>query len=170
MTDVTPDSQIDQLTQEVAHLKQELTRVNARMRESDATILKILQLLKTTEETFTVRVVRELFNVFSGVTHNLEHSIEHYSELVSAARRGFTVDVVDGKNHTENAETIVVTKVTEDTYNYAKASDPDTILNEGTEPFTAYFNSNPDVFGDRREILINVSAYNTIPQEVAEDV
>lgn len=161
MTEVntTPDSTLDILSRDVSTLKQEVVRLNGRLAESDKLILKLLTLLKKSEETFDVRVARSLYNVFNGVSHNLEHSIDHYTEQLKQHDRGFNVDVVDGKTVLENDESIVVTKRTDGGYDFAKATEPDVILNEGTEVFANYFNEYPQVFGDRTEIMVNVTTH-----------
>jgi len=158
MTDTSSNVQLESLVEDVAFIKSELSKLNKRLNEADTITLKILHVLKRSEETFNIRVARAQLDLFSGLTHSLEHSIEDYTKHLQAQQRGFEIQVVDGITVLENEETIQVTRVTEDTYDYSPAVKPNEVNNVGTEPFTKYFNENPDVFGDRNVILINVLA------------
>ncbi|ABY62951.1 hypothetical protein ST201phi2-1p119 [Pseudomonas phage 201phi2-1] len=156
MIDTSPNGQLDRLAQDVAYIKMELTKLNKRLDESDTFTLKILHTLKRGEETFDLRIARSQYNLFAGLAHSLEHSIEDFTSRLQARQRGFEVHVVDGKTVLENSDTIQVARVTEDTYDYSPAATPDEINNVGTEPFTKYFNEHPEVFGDRKVILVNI--------------
>lgn len=169
MTDQTPDSPIDRLAKDIGIIKQELRKINKRLDETDAFTLKLLHTLKIGEDTFDLRVARAQYNLFSGLAHTIEHSIEDYSAQLRKRRYGFEIHVVDGKSVLENAQTIQVVKNTEGGYDYSPAAFPDEINNDGTEPFTKYFNENPEVFGDRNVILINVLTEAPLP-EVSENV
>lgn len=159
--DTTPNSPFDQLAQDVASIKQTQADIQKRLNEFDGTILKILKLFKSGEESFEVRVARVLSNTFKGLTDNLDHSIEDAAKGVAALERGFDIYPVDGKTVLENEQTVVVTKTPEGGYNYALARDPESVLNEGCEPFSEFFDANPQVFGERTELLVNIIAYTT---------
>lgn len=168
MTDMTPNSPLDKLAQHISIMQSELIKINKRLDETDAFMLKVLQLLKQGEETFDLRVARAQYNMFSGLTHTLEHSIDAHVESLKSMKRGFDVEVVDGVNVIENAETIKVVK-TESGYDYSRAADEDNVDNTGTELFSKYFDENPQVFGERNSILINITT--SLPlQEVTGDV
>ena len=51
---------------------------------------------------------------------------------------------------------------------YALARDPDTIINDGTQPFNEFFDANPALFGERTELLVNIIAYTTKPKAELE--
>lgn len=156
MTDQSPNSPFDRLAQDVNYIKMELTKIQSRLNEMDSFTLKILHTLKRGEETFDLRVARAQYNLFAGLTHNLEHSIEDYSNRLQARIRGFEVHVVDGKTVLENSDTIQVTKKSDGGYDYSPAAEPDKINNVGTEAFSRYFDENPDVFGTKTVILVNI--------------
>lgn len=85
---------------------------------------------------------------------------------MAALERGFDIFPVDGETVVENDKTVVVTK-TDSGYNYALARDPETILNEGCDPFSEFFDANPQLFSDRKELLVNIISYTTAkPTEV----
>lgn len=165
---ILPNSSLDRIAQDVAFIKMELRKFDARISDIEQFNLRILQTLKRSEETFDLRVARSQFNVFAHISHSLEHTIEAYQKQLAELYRGFTVEVVDGKLVVPNSESIIVTKVGDGEYNYAKATDPDTINNEGTEPFTRYFNENPEVFGERKEIVVNISTMVRVPEEMRQ--
>lgn len=171
MTEMTPNSPLDKLSQEVANLRREVANLNKRIEESDVFTQRILATLKVSEETFDLRVARSQLNMYAGLTHSLEHSIEDYVAELKSRQRGFEVLVVNGKDVLENADTIMVTK-TKDGYDYSKVTDPTVICNEGTELFNKYFDENPNVFGDRDVILVNLlaPAVNQQSVEVPTDV
>lgn len=158
MTDQAPNAPLDLLARDVSILKTELSKINKRLDEMDSFTLKILHTLKRGEESFDLRVARAQYNLYSGLAHSIEHSIDDFTERLKSRQRGFDVEVVDGKTVLENADTIQVAKNAEGGYDYSPASRPDEISNEGTEAFTHYFNENPEVFGDRSVILVNVLA------------
>lgn len=168
--DTSPNSQLDVLSQDVAKLKQDVSLVLKRFQDFDVTILKILQTFKRGEEAFELRVSRVLRNVLGGIVENLDHSIDSTAEAISQLERGFDVFPVDGVNVKENEKTISVTKGLDGSYNYALASDPDCIMNDGTEPFNTFFNNNPDLFKDRDTVLVNIIAYTTMKKEVEDGV
>lgn len=159
--DTSPNSPFDQLSQDVASIKTDQSRIQKRLEELDVTILKILKLFKAGEEAFEVRVARVLSTTLKGLTDNLDHSIEGAAEGVAQLERGFDIYPVDGHTIKENEKTILVTKKPEGGYDYALASDPTSILNEGCGPFSEFFDANPKLFGDRKELLVNIIAYTT---------
>lgn len=165
MTDMTPNSPFDRLAQDIGIVKQELIKIQKRLDEADAFTIKLLHTLKRGEETFELRVARAHYNLYSGLTHSLEHSIEDYSRQLEARIRGFEVQVVDGKTVTETAQTIQVAKTADGGYDYSPAAFPDEINNEGTEPFSKYFDEHPEVFGGRTVILVNVLSDIPPPQQ-----
>lgn len=169
MVDQSPNSPLDMLARDVAFIKTELTKIQRRLDESDQFTLKILATMKRGEETFDLRVARAQFNLFSGLTHSLEHSIEDYTTRLLARQRGFEVQVVDGKTVLENAETIQVAKRADGGYDYSPAAQPDEINNASTEVFSQYFDENPSVFGDRKVILVNVLTEAPLPPPQATE-
>lgn len=169
--DTTPNSPLDQLAQDVATIKQTQATIQKRLHDMDQTILKVLRLFKSGEDAFEVRVARVLSNTFKGLTDNLDHSIEDAAKGVAALERGFDIYPVDGKTVTENSQTVVVTKLEDGGYNYALARDPENIKNDGCGPFSEFFDANPNLFADRKELLVNIVAYTTAkPAEVTENV
>ncbi len=164
MTDQTPGSPADLATIDLHTIKMGQIKLEQRMQALDATILKILQLFKRGEEAFEVRVSRVLSNAFKGIAHDLDHSIEDYSKAISQLERGFDIYLVDGETVKENEKTIQVTKREDGGFDFALASDPETLLNEGTEPFAQWFAENPAVMGERNEVLVNIIAYTTKAQ------
>lgn len=156
MTDNTPNSPLDRLAQDLGVIKQELIKIQKRLDAADTFTLKLLQTLKRSEETFDVRVARAQYNLFAGLTHSLEHSLDEYTRQVEARMRGFEVEVVDGKTVLENGSTIQVAKNAEGGYDYSPAAFPDEINNQGTEPFSKYFEDHPEIFGERTVLLVNV--------------
>jgi hypothetical protein len=170
MTDTSPNSPFDRLTQDVAALRRELDKINKRLDETDLFSLELLKILKSSEESFTLRVARAQLSLYSGLTHSLEHSIEDYADKLAAKIRGFEVQVVDDEKVVENNLTILVTRREDGGFDYAPVSDPSAINNQGTEPFTKYFQENPAVFGDKAVLRVNV--LSTVPaptQEVPAD-
>lgn len=166
--DTTPNSPFDQLAQDVAGIKQTQAAIQKRLEALDVTILKILKLFKSGEEAFEVRVARVLSNTFKGLTDNLDHSIEDAAKGVAQLERGFDIYPVDGHTVTENERTVLVAKTAEGGYNYSLARDPESIVNEGCEPFSQFFDANPQMFGDRKELLVNIVAYTTAPRAEVE--
>lgn len=166
--DFLPDGPLDILARDVADLKRSVIAMTKRHQELDATILKILQTFKRGEESFDVRVARVLRNVMSGMVHELDHSIESTANAIAQLERGFDVYPVDGKTVLENERTILVTRTEDGGYNYALARDPENIMNEGCDPFSEFFNKNPEIFGDKKELLVNIIAYTTKPQPEQE--
>lgn len=164
MNDQLPGSPGDQTIIDLHTIKRSLMKIEQRMNDFDQTILKILQLFKRGEDAFDVRVSRVLSNSFKGIAHNLDHAVENYARSIAQLERGFDIYVVDGETVKETEKTIVVTKLDDGKYNFALASDPETYLNEGTEPFVVWFNENPHVMGERNEILVNIVAYTTKAQ------
>ena len=162
--DTTPNSPLDKLAQQLSDLKREQGKILERMNSFDNTILKMLKVFKTGEEAFEVRVARVLSNTFKGLVDNLDHSIENAAIGVAQLERGFDIYPVDGDTVKENEKTVLVTRTPEGGYTYALATDPETHYHEGCEPFTKFFQDNPDVFGDRTELLVNIIAYTTQPQ------
>lgn len=157
MTDVTPNSPIDVLTQEVRSVQDLLRRINDRLDSSDRIFHKLLQSLKISEETFELRVAKAQVNLYAGLTHSLEHSIEDLTSRLRVSRYGFEVAVVDGVNVLETPESILVTK-RQDGYDFSRATEPTVIDNTGGDPLVRYFDENPEVFGGRESIVINVFA------------
>lgn len=166
--DTSPNSPFDILAQDVARMKQDVAAVVKRSNELDVTILKILKTFKIGEEAFELRVARVLHNVMSGMVHQLEHSIESTAEGIAQLERGFDIYPVDGVTVKENDKTVLVTRLVEGGYNYSLASDPETVINEGTEGFSTFFDANPALFGDRKELLVNIIAYTTSKQAEQE--
>lgn len=166
--DTAPNSPFDQLAQDVAGIKQAQASIQKRLDEFDVTILKILKLFKSGEEAFEVRVARVLSNTFKGLTDNLDHSIEDAAKGVAQLERGFDIYPVDGQTVLENEKTVLVAKTAEGGYNYSLARDPESIVNTGCEPFSKFFDDNPQLFGDRKELLVNIIAYTTMPKAMAE--
>lgn len=156
MTDQAPNGPLDLLARDVSILKTELSKINKRLDEMDAFTLKILHTMKRGEESFDLRVARAQYNLYSGLAHSIEHSIEDYSDRLKARQRGFEVQVVDGKTVLENADTIQVAKNAEGGFDYSPASRPDEINNFGTEALTRYFEETPSLFESRSVILVNV--------------
>jgi hypothetical protein len=163
--DTSPNSQLDVLAQDVSKMKQDVAAVVKRCNELDVTILKILKTFKIGEESFELRVARVLHNVMSGMVHQLEHSIETTAEGIAQLERGFDIYPVDGTTVKENEKTVLVTRLVEGGYNYSLASDPETIINEGTEAFSAFFDANQAMFNDKQELLVNIIAYTTKKSE-----
>lgn len=158
--DTTPNSPYDVLAQDVSKMKQDVASLVKRSKSIELTILQILKTFKVGEEAFELRVARVLHNVMSGITHELEHSISETAKSIAQLERGFDIFPVDGHTVKENDRTILVTR-TETGYNFALASDPETLHNEGTEHFAEWFQQNPEVMGDRKELLVNIIAYTT---------
>lgn len=163
-----PNSQLDVIAQDVSQLKQDVAQLTRRLKDFDVTILKILQTFKRGEEAFELRVARVLRNTLGGIVDNLDQSINAHAEAISQLERGFDIYPVDGETVKENAQTILVRKRDDGEYDYSKASDPDTIINEGCGPFSKFFNDNPSVFGDRKQLLVNIVAYST-KKQLAEE-
>lgn len=159
--DTTPNSPFDQLAIDVAGIKQTQAAIQKRLDELDVTILKIIKLFKSGEEAFELRVARVLSNTFKGLTDNLDHSIQDAAEGVAQLERGFDIYPVDGETVQENEQTVLVVKTEEGGYNYSLARDPETIINDGCEPFSRFFDENPQLFGERKELLVNIIAYTT---------
>lgn len=159
--DTSPNSPLDVIAQDVARMKQDVAAVVKRCNELDVTILKILKTFKIGEEAFELRVARVLHNVMSGMVHQLEHSIESTAEGIAQLERGFDIYPVDGVTVKENEKTVLVVRTPEGGYNYSLASDPETVVNEGTEAFSEFFNANQALFGERTELLVNIIAYTT---------
>lgn len=171
MTDTSPNSPYDRLTQDITGIKRELDKINQRLNEMDVFSLKLLGILKRGEESFALRVARAQLSLYSGLTHSLEHSISDYTDQLAAQIRGFEVHVVDGDKVVENELTILVTKKSEGGFDYSPAKDPFAINNQGTEAFTQYFQEHPELFGTEDRILVNVlSTVPPTPQEVPANV
>lgn len=168
MSENKPNGLLDRIAQDIASLRQEVRRLALQVVEQEKFNVKMLQTLQRGEETFELRVARAQFNVFNHVAHSLEHTIEAYQNQLSALYRGFDVEVVNGETVVENAESVVVRK-REGGYDYSRAVDPDVIQNEGTEIFSKYFDENPQVFGDRTEIMVNISTHLNLDKEVPAD-
>lgn len=166
---IQPNSPIDRIAQDIAHIKMELRKYDTRLAELEQFNLRMLETLKRSEETFDLRVARSQFNVFAHITHSLEHTIEDYQRQLVDSYRGFTIEVVNGKSVLPNDQSIIVTKAGDGTYNYARATDPDVINNEGCEPFSRHFNENPELFGERKEIVVNISQLIRTPQEPVDE-
>ncbi len=166
MTDLSPNGTLDRLAQDINIIKTEIAKIQKRLEAQDAFTFKILSTIKLTEETFDLRVARAQYNLYSGLAHSIEHSIEDFTERLQAQRRGFEVHVVDGKSVLENGDTIRVTKRPDSGYDYSPASQPDEINNTGTEALSKYFDEDPSVFGDRDVILINVLTKEPLPEKV----
>lgn len=167
--DQTPNSQIDILSQDINKIKIAQSKINSRLETMDQTILRLLKVLQTGEAAFEVRVSRILSNTFKGLTHDLDHAIDSTAQSLARLERGFDIFPVDGKEVKENEKTIQVTRRDDGGYDYALANDPDLILNENTEAFSNFFNQNPTVFGDRKELLVNIIAYATKRPEESEN-
>ena len=167
--DSKANSPVDQLSQQVAMIRRGLDQVIEQQRTYDKTILKILQTLKIGEEAFELRVARVLRNVLDGTVHDLDHKISETQANLEKLARGFDIFVVDGETVKENAQTMRVTKLDEaGQYLFARVNDPEGANHtEGTQQFIPFFEAHPELFADRKEILVNVIAYVT---EVDEDV
>lgn len=159
--DSKANSPLDKLSQQVAQLRSDVSKLTTHQRTYDQTILKVLQTLKIGEEAFELRVARVLRNVLDGVVHDLDHKIAETQANLERLARGFDIFVVDGETVKENAQTMRVTKLEEPgKYLYAKVTDPaGTNHTEGTQQFTPFFEAHPELFADRDEILVNVIAY-----------
>lgn len=148
----------DQLLKLNEQLTRKLEKLEQHVQSQDEITKAVLETLKRGEELFELRTSRVLLNIFKSLAHNLEHVIEATQEKLHAESQGFEIKVVDGVNVKETDRTIVVRK-TETGYDFSAASDPDVVCNENTTAFVNYFNANPDVFGDRTEILVNITVF-----------
>lgn len=155
-TPTTPDSAFDQLVQKFNDLQLEHNQLKQRADVNDRVIKQLLNILKKGEETFDLRVGRVLHNCFNGLAHNLEVSLRGLTAELQAAEKGLFVDVVDGQNIKENADTIIVRK-TETGFDYSRVTTPHVVENDGTEAISVYLVEHPELFVDRNEILINLS-------------
>lgn len=150
------NDQFDKLLIANEKLLREVEGMDLRIKEQDKFIKGILDTLHTSEKLFELRVSRVLYNFLDSITHNLKHGIEAAQAKVRAETQGFEIKVVDGKEEKEGPSTIVVRK-TETGYDYAQVTAPDVIINDGTETFSKYFDENPALFGEAKEILVNIS-------------
>lgn len=160
----TPNSELDKIGQELNAYKQREVVLTDRVAKLESTILRLLETMKRSEESFELRSARVLVKVLGNVTHELEHTIETTAEALAQLDRGFDIFVVDGHTVQENSNTILVRK-TENGYDYAIASNPDKIINEQTEPFSKWFDAHPDVFGEKTELLVNIIGYTRKPEK-----
>lgn len=159
IADSTADAQdpIDVLTIRLEKQSRELDLLKDRVSQLEKGIEEILKVMKRGEDLFELRSSRVLFNVLSGLTHSLEHSIEAAQDSLRLESQGFDIQVVDGENVKEGPHTILVTHLGEGRYDFAAASAPEVILNENTEPFVQYFEKHPEIFGEKRELLVNIA-------------
>lgn len=157
--DTTPDSQFDKVVQEVNTLKQGMVTVVKRIEGIEDSVLRVLQSVQRTENSFELRIAETLHHVLSNVVHELGHSIDKTKEQLAQLERGFDIFPVDGKTVHETPGSVLVRKTGEGTYDFAMSSAPDEIKNEGTERFVKWFNENPSVMADRNEITVNIIAY-----------
>lgn len=162
--DTTPDSQFDKLAQKVNALELGITTVVKRVASVEDTMLRLLDTIKRREDSAELRISQTLHRVLSNVVHELGHSIDVTKEQLAQLERGFDIFPVDGHTVQENSKTVLVRRTSPTTYDFAMANDPGKVMNEGTERFTAWFNENPDVMGERDEMLVNVVAYTKAVQ------
>lgn len=150
--------QVERLTREVEGFKQ-------RLESQEGIIKQILETMKKGEELFELRASRVLCNIFKGLTHQLEHSIEDAQNALRLETQGFDIQIVDGVHVKEGPMSIVVTRHKKEDgtylYDYAAAAEPEKVHNEGTETFNKYFDTNPTVFGDETELMVNISVYKS---------
>lgn len=165
--DTTPDSQFDQLTKKVNTLEIGLSKANETISNMGSAILRTLEGIKKQNESEDLRISEVLHRVLSSVVHELGHSIDKTREQLSQLERGFDIFPVDGHNVQENDKTVLVRRTSETTYDYSMAATPETVVNEGTERFTEWFNANPEVMGDRDEIYVNIVGYTKEVQPTA---
>lgn len=149
------NEQFDKLLIANEKLLREVETMDLRIKKQDEFIKGILDTMTNSEELFELRVSRVIYNFLDGITHGLKHGIEAAQDEVRRKKQGFEIKVVDGNEVKEGPSTIIVTK-TETGYDYAAASDPTKILNENTQTFSDYFNANPEIFGERKELLVNI--------------
>lgn len=157
-TQETQASQEDALSIRVEKQAREIDTLKDRCASLERGIEQILKIMQKSEELFELRSSRVLHNLFSGLCHNLEHSIEHAQHELRLENQGFDIQVVNGVTVKESANTILVVKKEEGQYDFSPAGDPENVMNEGTEPFVDYFEKNPQVFGDKTELLVNIIA------------
>lgn len=148
-------------------LTREIERLKSRAESQENVTKAILETMKRGEELFELRSSRVLLDIFKGLTHNLEHSIEHAQEQLRLETQGFDIKVVDGVETKEGAHSIIVRK-TETGYDFSAVVDPDNVQNENTEAFVQYFESNPQVFAGRDEIVVNITMLVRPPVEKEE--
>lgn len=168
--DTTPDSQFDKVVQDVNTLKQGMVTVIKRIEGIEDSVLRVLQSVQGTENSFELRIAQTLHHVLSNVVHELGHSIDKTQEQLSQLERGFDIFPVDGKTVHETPNSVLVRKTGEGTYDFAMASAPDAIKNEGTERFVKWFNDNPSVMADRNEITVNIIAYTKATRPTEPEV
>lgn len=149
------NEQFDKLMIANEKLLREVENMGLRVKKQDEFIKGILDTLTNSEELFELRVSQVIYSFLDNITHGLKHGIESAQDEVRRKKQGFEILVVDGKEVKEGPSTIIVTK-TEAGYDYATAADPTTILNENTQTFSDYFNANPEIFGERKELLVNI--------------
>jgi len=150
------NEQLDKLLIANEKLQREVENLTKRTQINEEFTKGILETMKKSEELFELRTSRVLLDLFRGITHSLEHSIEHAQEQLRLETQGFDIKVVNGETVKETNMSILVAK-TETGYNFSPATEPTKIMNENTQAFCEYFNRYPEVFGDRTEILVNIS-------------
>lgn len=161
MTDLAQreDAQLIQ----IERLQRTVEQLKARAESQEDVVKAILETMKKGETLFELRCSRVLLDIFKGLTHNLEHSIEHAQEDFRLQEQGFDIVVIDGKTNKENPASILVRK-TEKGYDYSPAADPENVMNENTAAFSMYFDRNPQIFGDETELLVNIKVLTRPPQ------
>lgn len=164
----------DKTIDDLLIMNEKLTRtvevLSERTNSAENAVKSILEIMKKGEELFELRASRVLLNIFHGLTHQLEHSIEHAQEELRLESQGFDIQVIDGVKVKENANTILVVKKAEGQYDFSTAADPTTVMNENTEAFVAYFERNPQVFGEQTEVLVNIKMFAPPPVDVPAEV
>lgn len=151
-----PVEKEDQVVIRQERLTRELETLKERVASVEKSVEQVLMILQKSEQLFELRASRVLHNIFSGLTHNLEHSIEEAQQELRIDTQGFDIQVVNGTTVKENANTIQVVKREDGGYDFSAASNPDVVHNEQTETFCQYFDKNPEVFGDKTVILVNI--------------
>lgn len=158
------NEQLDKLLIANEKLQRDVENLTKRAQVNEEFTKGILETMKRSEDLFELRTSRVLLDLFRGLTHNLEHGIEHAQEQLRLETQGFDIKVVNGTTVKENNMTILVVK-TDTGYDFAPANEPTKIMNENTQAFCEYFERYPEVFGERTYILVNISMLAKPPVE-----
>lgn len=150
------NNDLDKVTIQLAKLQKEFAQLQKDYAGQTQITKSILETMQSSENLFELRCSRVLHNLLVGMAHQLEHVIEDSQQQLRLETQGFDIQVVNGTTVKEGPHSIIVTK-RDNTYDYSAVIDPDNIQNENTETFNKYFDRFPEIFGDRTELIVNIS-------------
>lgn len=132
-----------------------ILKMAERMELLEKTIEKTLESVIKAEQLNQLNVTSVLKKTFDSIAHGLEHSLEAMRHHVSMSNAKYKIEIVDGENERQTDNTVAVTKI-EEGFVYAKASDPDMIIDKKLDIFNEYFEARPELFEKNKTINVNI--------------